>query len=134
MATLITNTKTQPAVEMNKLHVDSFTFSQERVDGSKRKIGASGVLYGYDADGKLVFDSETFGVSDTDIDTTIVLSAIAEGISPEQFMINYAAAKAEVNTEIENGTLNDAKLMAYFEAAFARIFELHGKINISGVE
>jgi len=134
MATLIANTKTVPAVVLDKLHVDSFCFSQERVPNAKRVIGAAGVLYGFDADGNMVFDNESFGVSDTDIDATIVMSAMATGTTVEEFMVTYAAAKLQVDTEIKAGTLNDALLMAYFEAAFARIFELHGKIGVVGVE
>jgi len=134
MATLIANTKTQPAVELNKLHIDSFTLSQERVNGSKRTIGMSGVLYGFDADGNMVFDNETFGVSDTDIDSTIVAACMANGETVEEFMTTYAEAKAEVTAAITGGTLCDARLMAYFEAALARILELHGKVDLSGVE
>jgi len=134
MATLIANTKTQPAIVMDKLHIDSFTFSQERCAACPKVIGMSGVLYGTDVDGNIVYDNETFGVSDTDIDSTIVKSAVSDGRTVAEFMTAYGIAKADVSTEISDGTLDDAKLMAYFEAALARIFELHGKISISGVE
>ncbi len=134
MVTKITNTKTQPSIVMDKLHIDSFTLSQKREANSKKVIGASGVLYGLDTNGDMVFDNETFGVSDTDIETTIALAAVAGGSTIEQFMTDYATEKAAISTELSNGTLTDAHLMASFEMALGRIFELHGKISLSNIE
>lgn len=134
MATTVSSTKTQPAVVMDKLHIDSFTLTQKREMASKKVIGMSGVLHGCDADGNCVFDSETFSVSDTDIETTVAAAALAGGATIEEFMATVVTARADVTAEIAGGTLDDAKLMAYFEAALGRILELHGKITISSVE
>ena len=134
MATKVTTTKTQPAVVMDKLHVDSFTLTQQRCLESSKTIGMSAVLYGIDEEGNCIFDKETIGVSDTNVDKTILMDAEANGITPVEFMGLLATAKAEVSAEIAAGTLNDAKLMAYFEAALGRILELHGKIGIDSVE
>ena len=134
MATTVSNTKTQPAVVMDKLHIDSFTLTQARDSESKKIIGCSGVLCGDDADGYRVYDRETFTVSDTDIETTIATAALAGGMSIEDFMTSVATARASVSAHITAGTLDDATLMAYFEAALGRILELHGKIVVDKVE
>ena len=131
MSTVVTNSKTKPAVTLDKVHVDSFTLNQQREETSKKVIGMSAVLYGKDADDNLVFDSETMGVSDTDVEATIFS---ASGLSIEDFMTDYATAKLDVSAEIGAGTISDVKLMAYFEAALGRILELHNKITISSVE
>jgi len=133
MTTTVSNSKTQPAVTLDKLHIDSFTFQQERAKTPKRVVGLSGVLYGFDGNGDPVYDKETFTTSDKDLDSTVIGNWIAGGGTLESFMAAYAAAKITVNDAIVAGTLTDAMLMAYFEAALGRIFELHGKINVSGV-
>jgi len=134
VATTVGNTKTQPAVTMDKLHIDSFTLQQDRVMDSKKKIGMAGVLYGCDENGDCVFDRETFSIADTDINTTVAMAAVAGGQTIEDFMATVVASRAAVTAEIANGTLDDAKLMAYFEAALGRILELHGKITLSSIE
>lgn len=134
MVTKITNGKTQPAIVMDKLHIDSFTLKQEREPDSKKIIGMSGVLYGFDGDNNMIFDNETFGVSDTDIQKTIALTAASNGSTIEQFMTDYAAAKAKISMDYADGMLSDAHLMACFEMALGRIFEIHGKLSLSNIE
>ena len=134
MTTKVSGAKVQPAITMDKLHIESLTFHQSRVNDPKRVIGASGCLYGFDANGDKVFDNETIGVSDKDLDKTVILAAIASGKTVEEFGLEYATAKAQIDAAIKNGTITDAELMAYFEAALGRIFELHGKVKVSGVE
>lgn len=133
MTTSVTNSKIQPAITMDKLHVDSLTFSQARETTPKQVIGAAGVLYGLDANNDKVFDFASFGISDVDIEATIVKAYIIAGGTVDAFNTEYANAKTSINDKISAGTMSDAVLMAHFEAAMARIFELHGKITISGV-
>lgn len=133
MTTTVSTSKTQPAVVMDKLHIDTLTFKQARENNPKRVIGTAGVLYGLDGSGNKVFDKETFSVNDLDFDATVVAAYVAAGGTAASFAADYAAAKTQINNEIAAGTLSDALLMAYFEAALGRIFELHGKIGISGV-
>ena len=134
MTVTVSNTKTQPAIVMDHVHIDSMTFKQARENDPKRVIGISAVLYGLDAEGNKVFDKETFSISDTDFDTTAVTDHLTSGGTLEEFMLAYAAAKADVNAAIAAGTLSVPELMAYFEAALGKILELHGKISISGVQ
>ena len=134
MTTSVSNTKLQPAITMDKLHIDSLTFRQVRENSPKRVFGIAGCLYGIDVNGDKCFDSESFSMSDGDMDTTIVTAAVVGGSSPEEFEAEYIAAKITINDSIATGTMSDAKLMAYFEAALGRMLELHGKVDISGVE
>lgn len=134
MTTIVSNSKTQPAIVMDRVHIDSFTFKQERTDNPHRVIGMSGVRYGFDDVSSKVFDIETVGVSDPDLDNTVVAAHVAAGGTIESFTVEYLAAKTQVSNEFNAGTLTDSLLMAYFEAALGRIFELHGKFTIAGVE
>jgi hypothetical protein len=43
MTTKVTNPKTQPAITMDNLHIDTFTFKQLRETNPKRVIGMAGV-------------------------------------------------------------------------------------------
>lgn len=134
MTTKVVNTKTQPAVIMDSLHCDSLTFKQVRENTPKRIMGISGCLYGVDSNGDKVYDKETFSMSDEDVDTTVVTQWVVDGGTPESFMIAYAAAKADIDARITAGTLKDPELMAMYEAVVARLLQLHGKIDISGIE
>ena len=134
MATIVSNTKTQPAILMDKLHVDTFFMENSRDQSAKTKITAVGMLYGVDGNGDKVFDKEQMGISDDDFDAMVVQKEVEAGGTVEGFMTKYAAAKAQVAAELANGELPNELLMAYFEAALGRIFEIYGKATISSVE
>jgi len=135
MTTLVTDPKTQPAVILNMVHFDSFTFKQKLAQDPVREVDGAFRLYGFDTEGNRVFDNESVGFSDHNMDTTVVTEYVTTGKgSPETFVSEYYTAKDDVAIEYTSGNLSDAKLMAYFELSMSRVAELNGKLTISGLE
>ena len=134
MSTIVSENKIQPAVNMNKVHVDFFTFKQPRETNPKRSINGSFCLYGEDENGNRVFDTETVGSVDPDMDATIVGNALANGQTLTDFMTEYTVEKNNIDAEYKLGNISDIQLMAYLELIMSRSFELNGKLNIVGIE
>jgi len=134
MTVIVSSSVTQPAIVMDKLHVESFTLKQAKENDPKRIISMGVCLYGFDENGDKVFSNENIGVEDKDFDATVVTDYITNGGTLESFMVEYVTARTAINTEFAAGNISDAELMAYFELALARIVELHGKTSVSGIE
>jgi len=131
MTTIVINAKVQPAVTMDKVHFNYFTIKLKQETTPKRVIQLSYTLYGVDGEGESVFDKTANSVSFEDFNMALL---VASGKDPATFMVDYAAAKAEVSAEFADPGISDEKLMAYFEIAMGRILEIDGDITISSVE
>jgi len=134
MTTKVSGVVNQPAVLMDSVHIDRFVFEQKRVQSPVRAISVGFCMYGFDENGNKVYEEKSRTVIDPNMDNTIVKAAIAAGQTVEEFMADYTYQKSAITSEYLNGAISDAELMAYFELAMARVMELDGKIDISGIE
>jgi hypothetical protein len=134
MTTKVNEVIEQPAITMDKIHIDSFSFRQKRVNNPNREISMGFCFYGFDEDGNKHFEEKLRDVNDGDMDGTVVSAAAAAGQTVNEFMSEYSAYKSAITTEYLAGNISDAEIMAIFELALARIAELNGKISIAGIE
>lgn len=134
MTTKVTEAVVQPAVTMDKIHIDSFHFKQKREQNPKREIAMGYCLYGFDDNDNRVFEPKTRAVNEHNMDGTIIKAAVAGGQSLPDFISEYTAHKTDLNTRFAAGEVCDAELMAYFELAMTRVAELNDQITIASVE
>lgn len=129
MSILIGDVKTQPALTFDKLHVDLLVLRQDRVNGIPgRRIESVATRYAVDTNGNKVYDSGTYQVNVPDFAAVAVGEYLAAnpGASVADAEAAYIAAVTAVATEMATSGVNTFKLMAYFEAAVGRIYELSG--------
>ena len=134
MATVINESIVQPAVTMDKMHWESFSFKQTKEENPMRTISASYCMYGIDENGTQVFDKVSHGVHDADVDATIITDYVTKGGTAEEFATAYTNEKNALATLIAAGEVSDAKLMVYFEMVMARTAELKNGISVATVE
>lgn len=133
MTTIVSTSKLQPAVTLDKVHWDSWTFKQPK-PGTIKGIQGAFTLYGFCPDGDRVFDKESVGIDLPNVDGAIINNHVTKGGTVESFALDYATEVAQVNTDYLAGNISDAKMMAYLELIMARSAELMGKLTISSVE
>ena len=123
--------KSIPAIDLNKLHICSFTMQQKHP--RNLTITAVGKRYGVDVAGDHVFDSEVMEAHTDNADLDIATySCQKRSITPEQFQADYTAALGEIDASYKAGLITEAQIMAYMELGMALIFEVKDKIAISG--
>jgi len=134
MTTTVSTGKTQPAVELNKIHWECFIFKQPLPNTVKSLEGAF-THYGY-AEGseERTYDKVSIPISVPNADQVIIGNHVAHGGTVDSFMAEYIAETATLNTEYLAGNISDAKLMAYLELIMARTAEIDGKLTIAAVE
>lgn len=136
MSITIADSKIQPSLVFDKLHVDTFTLRQDRVNGvPKRRVESAGTRYAVDSNGDKVYDGNSYQVNVSDFALIAVNEYIANnpGATVTDAMTAYGVALAAVASELSTG-IDTFKLMAYFEAAVGRVYELTGNTgqNIMG--
>ena len=134
MTTVVSTGKTQPAVDLNKIHWEVFTFKQP-LPGTVKSIQGAFTHYGY-AEGitDRTYDKQSVPVNLPNADEAIITAHVMAGGTVEGFMTEYAAAVAQVNADYLAGNISDALLMAYLELIMARSAEIDGKLTIASVE
>ena len=133
MTTVVSTSKLQPAVTLDRIHWEVWSFKQPK-PGTVKTIQGAFTLYGFCPDGDRVFDKESVGVDLPNVDEVIINNHVVKGGTVEGFATDYAAEVAQLNTEYLAGNISDAKLMAYIELVMARSAEIVGKLTISSVE
>lgn len=139
MTTTVTTDKTQPAVNLNKIHWEWFGFKQpilaDGLPNTVKSISGAFTHYGFpDGSTERVYDKESIGINLANADEAIITNHVMNGGTVEGFMIDYAAAVAQVNTDYLAGNISDALMMAYLELIMARSAEIDGKLTIASVE
>jgi len=134
MTTVVSTGKTQPAVDLNKIHWECFTFKQP-LPGTIKSLEGAFTHYGY-AEGSedRTYDKVSIPISVPNADQVIIGNHIAGGGTVESFMTDYVTETTTLNTEYLAGNISDAKLMAYLELIMARTAEISGKLTIASVE
>tara|TARA_R110000851_G_C13102760_1_gene569232 strand:- start:15774 stop:16187 length:414 start_codon:yes stop_codon:yes gene_type:complete len=129
MSTIVDNAKVQPSLVFDKLHVDEFTMRQNRANGiPTRSVTGKATRFALDGVGDKVYDSESLDVSVPDFAQVAAIQYILAnpGATIETAMAAYMAEVAAVTTEMNLTGVSTFKLMAYFEAAIGRVYELSG--------
>ena len=136
MAIVLSGSVTQPALTYSKLHIDNFSLIQKRETNPKRVITALGTPYAINAASEKVFSPDVKQAQSNDFDAVVILDHLANnaGSTVTDAIAAQTYARTAAAAEFAAGTLTNAKLMAYFEVAIGRIFQLSGAANFQTIE
>ena len=136
MAIAINNGEVRPALTYDRLHIVNFNLQIEKVaHNPKKRIDIVAVAYALDADGGRVFSDKQLSVSTGDFDTDVMKYALTTGAnaSMEEALLEYQAQLTAVAGGLAAGTLSVWHLMAEFEAALGKIFDITGVADFDTV-
>lgn len=136
MTTTVIDPIIEPASDeqaYDKLHYERLVFGQKRVDGYMPTIAIDLVCwrYGYNLAGEKAFYPKPARGSTRDFNGIAFEEALARGLTTEQAIAEYLAAKAEVNAAHALNPYTTFELMAYFELCLGMLAE---KLDISTLE
>ena len=89
-----------------------------------------------DENNNAIFSDEQIVITTKDFDTDIMTYALTHGLntSVEDAMIEYQTEVNNVSNGLADGSISLWKLMAYFEAAIGKTFDVSGDADFSDVE
>lgn len=140
MAIKLTTSTSVPALEFDKLHIDSFSMVQKKADNIvdiKRDVTINATVYAQEADGTIHYEGkDKVQANSSDFDAVAIGEYMANnaGATVTDAVIAYNAVKSTIQAEYDAGSLDTFKLMAYFEMAIGHTLELLNAADISGIE